>query len=335
MSFLTPLWYFIDELFSIVCEPTLNFLGLRRFDASHGRALVKPNAAERGIKDNKNIIYNTINLEVKSQKIFVQSWIPKNKKIKAVCIWVHGLSDYGGRFAKQADFLLNEGYAVFAPDHLGFGRSDGLHGYIQDIDDLVEGVRMTLAWADMTLNFKDLPKFLVGISMGGHICLQYSKKYPDTIKGMAMMCPFIDVAGASEPSPILVSIAPVLELVVGRLPAVAANRGKNTSDIMHEIEFHDDVLTYSGRLRVGSGMALLRSQSNLKSTLGDVKTPFLVCHGTADRAVAYKGSELLMEKAGSKDKTFLTYKNQEHDLLVEPEHKQVKKDITNWLNSRV
>ena len=329
------LWNFIDEMFSIFIEPVLNVVGLRRFDASHGRSSVRLNAAEQGLKDNKNIIYNTISLEVKGQKIFVQSWIPKKPKVKGVCVWVHGLSDYGGRFAQHANFLLEEGYAVFAPDHLGYGRSDGLHSYIRDIDDLVEGVRLTVAYANMTLNLGEVPKFLVGISMGGHICLQYSKKYPETIKGMALMCPFIDVAGASEPHPALKAIAPYLEFFIGRLPVVAANRNKNCSDPLHEIAFHDDPLTYSGRLRVGSGMALLRSQSDLKATLNQIKIPFLVCHGTADRAVAFSGSQLLMKKSSSKDKTFKEYKDQEHDLLVEPMNNAVRQDIAAWLSARL
>ncbi|HNZ54683.1 MAG TPA: alpha/beta hydrolase, partial [bacterium] len=49
-------------------------------------------------------------------QISAAKWIPDGE-VKAVVQIVHGMNEYIERHAKTAEFLANNGYAVFGEDH--------------------------------------------------------------------------------------------------------------------------------------------------------------------------------------------------------------------------
>jgi len=57
----------------------------------------------------------------------------------------------------------------------------------------------------------------------------------------------------------------------------------------------------------------------------------LIMHGSADRLADPRGSELLYERAGAKDKTLKLYDGFYHEIFNEPEHKLVMADVEAWL----
>jgi lysophospholipase len=57
-------------------------------------------------------------------------------------------------------------------------------------------------------------------------------------------------------------------------------------------------------------------------------------HGSADRLTPIAGSKMVMDRAGSEDKTFEVYDGLYHELLNEPERQRVLDDIAGWLDAR-
>ena len=59
--------------------------------------------------------------------LFVYCWLPnggpKNDQPKAVVQIAHGLAEHAGRYARLAAALNSAGYAVYANDHRGHGRT--------------------------------------------------------------------------------------------------------------------------------------------------------------------------------------------------------------------
>ena len=64
-----------------------------------------------------------------------------------------------------------------------------------------------------------------------------------------------------------------------------------------------------------------------------LRLPMLLMHGTDDRLVPIDGSEMVDERAGSEDKTFIRYEGLYHEILNEPERERVVSDIADWLDA--
>jgi len=217
-------------------------------------------------------------------------------------------------------------------DHEGHGRSDGLPGYYNKIDDLVEDVINYSNYCIKKYKKENMKVFVQGGSMGGLITLQTIIKKPKLFDGAVLIAPLVDVSEGSKPNIAVIYIAKLIKYFNGTLPLVEI--GKLNSEEKYAIEFKNNKLNYSGKLRVGTGVAMQDSFLELQKKLGEIEIPFITLHGTLDQATSYKGSELLYSKSKSKDKTIKIYKNTHHELLWEPNWKDVHSDIIEWLEKR-
>ncbi|KAL3576943.1 hypothetical protein D5086_022226 [Populus alba] len=105
--------------------------------------------------------------------LFTRSWLPisTDPPLGVMCM-VHGYgNDISWTFQSTAIFLAQMGFACFALDIEGHGKSQGLKGYVPNVDLVVQDC---LSFFDSIKNdtqFHGLPFFLYGESMGGAICL--------------------------------------------------------------------------------------------------------------------------------------------------------------------
>ena len=60
-------------------------------------------------------------------RLYLRSWQPEDEAVAVVCL-VHGLGEHSGRYTHLVDFLTKNGYALFALDLRGHGRSGGPRG---------------------------------------------------------------------------------------------------------------------------------------------------------------------------------------------------------------
>ena len=66
---------------------------------------------------------------VRDHRIYYQYWLPETEP-KAVLLVVHGLAEHSWRYMNLVNHFLPLGYAVYAIDHLGHGRSEGARVYV-------------------------------------------------------------------------------------------------------------------------------------------------------------------------------------------------------------
>ncbi|TPX61172.1 hypothetical protein PhCBS80983_g01245 [Powellomyces hirtus] len=281
-------------------------------------------------------------LDSTGHKIFSATWERRDQQPEADIISIHGLHDYGTRWADTPwpKTLVDSGFRVTSPDLIGHGRSSGIHGGFSSIDEQVEVVRDILRKVVRFLPASKTGKvFLFGGSLGGLLLLSYARKYrmdPElSPSGMVVLCPLVSVAPESRPAWSVEMIAKSLCYVAPFLPLAEANRGKNASDIRFEEIFLEDPLTYHGRLRISTGLAMLHAFEELQANLSQVITPFIVVHGDADRATSVEGSKQLYEQAGSTDKTIRIVPGQEHDLSREPKAMEVLSLCIEWMKARL
>jgi len=122
-------------------------------------------------------------------ELFVHRWQP-DAAPRAVVLLTHGMAEHGGRYARTAQQLTAAGYAVYAADLRGHGRtalSPGDFGYFADrngwvrIVDDVYAVRRRIAEDHGTL-----PVFLLGHSLGSRVVQHYLFSHGDSVRGAAL-----------------------------------------------------------------------------------------------------------------------------------------------------
>ncbi|KIR58751.1 lysophospholipase [Cryptococcus bacillisporus CA1873] len=98
-------------------------------------------------------------------------------------VLVHGLSDYGLRYAPHIKHFLKAGFRVIIPDLPSYGRSTGINSYLPSLLLLPAAVHVVLTDVvqnDLAQGREQRKVFLSGSSMGGWTVLYYLLKYPPT-----------------------------------------------------------------------------------------------------------------------------------------------------------
>jgi alpha-beta hydrolase superfamily lysophospholipase len=107
-------------------------------------------------------------------KIFTYRWMPENASaIKGAVQIAHGMAEHAGRYERFADALTKAGYAVYANDHRGHGKTAG----VQDMHTLTGIIK------------KECPKkpfILFGHSMGSFLSRHYSMLYAKELTGLVL-----------------------------------------------------------------------------------------------------------------------------------------------------
>ncbi|OXG93101.1 lysophospholipase [Cryptococcus neoformans A2-102-5] len=100
-------------------------------------------------------------------------------------VLVHGLGDYGLRYAPHIKYFLKAGFRVIIPDLPSYGRSTGINSYLPSLLLLTAAVHVVLTDVvqnDLSQGREQRKVFLSGSSMGGWTVLYYLLKYPPTVQ---------------------------------------------------------------------------------------------------------------------------------------------------------
>lgn len=270
-------------------------------------------------------------------EISTRSW--ELRKPKAVTLLIHGLNGHGRHSSNlwTANSLLNAGFTVVAIDVEGHGLSGGVRGFVPDIETAVAGDVVAVLLRTRA-RYPTLPLFLMGNSMGGlsaalsALALQRNgPRGGALLSGVVLQCPLIRTA--KPPGRLMRLAAATLAAVFPKLPLLPPPPAAAAAAAAR-IALLADELCYSGRLRVGTGLALLRASASLAARLSDWDVPLLLQHGLDDAVVAPHGSRELLAAASSADKTLIEYQAG-HNLLAEPATLHaVRRDYLQWLETR-
>ncbi len=256
-------------------------------------------------------------------------WLPDQAPRAAVAL-IHGICEHGGRYRRLAEDLVRNGYAVYAIDLRGHGRSDGERILIRRFDDHLDDAEQLLT--EVRQRHPHCPLFLFGHSMGGAIAARLVIRRRPAIAGVILSAPPVRVAG--HLFPVLRHLAGVVSFVFPRLRLVRVGTSRLSRDPAVVAEFKQDPLVYNGKFPVRTGAEILRAGRELNRELKAIDLPLLVLHGTGDWITDPRGSRELYEQAASTDKTLKLYHGLYHDLFHEPEWKEVTADLLAWLEKR-
>lgn len=253
---------------------------------------------------------------------------------------VHGYgNDISWTFQATAIFLAQKGFACFALDIEGHGRSQGIRAYVPNVDLVVQDALSFFNSVKKNPSFNGLPCFLYGESMGGAICLLIHFADPKGFDGAILVAPMCKISDKVKPR---WPIPQVLTFLAKFLPTLAIVPtedlvDKSVKGEKKKVIANSNPLRYKGKPRLGTVLELLRVTDYLSGRLCDVSTPFIVLHGSADVVTDPSVSRALYEEAKSEDKTIKIYDGMMHSLLFgEPDENVeiVRSDILAWLNGR-
>ena len=114
-------------------------------------------------------------------RLFWQAWLPDGD-VHAVVIVAHGYAEHGGRYGNLIERLVPRGFAVYALDQRGHGRSEGPRGHVGRFAEFVADLHALRVRVEDEQRGK--PLFLLGHSMGGLIVVRYLLSHASGISGV-------------------------------------------------------------------------------------------------------------------------------------------------------
>ncbi len=292
-------------------------------------------------------------------KIFVYRWLPgARSNIKAAVQIAHGMAEHAARYERFARELVNSGYAVYANDHRGHGKTAGAFenvGYFADeqgwekvVDD------MHLLTALIRKENPGVPIFLFGHSMGSFLSRNYAMLHGKELKGLVL-------SGTNGDPGLLGRVG----LFVAKREA--ARKGKKTkSPLLDKLSFGafnkafkpnrtnfdwlsrdnaevdkyvadpycGDVFTAGFFCDLLRGLAFINDSRNVGKIPGEL--PIYLFSGSMDPVGGNTKGVLqtfnALVKAGIKDVTYKFYQDARHETLNETNREEVFKDVIDWFN---
>ncbi len=286
-------------------------------------------------------------------QIHAKLWAPEGQP-KAVVQIIHGIAEFIERYDDFANFLVSQGIAVTAEDHMGHGQSigEGPRGYFEGgwftaVDDSYQLMKLTMA------KFPGVPYILLGHSMGSFMARTILCKYP----GSGIAGAIISGTGW-QPSFALPALIKVVELM-GRRDMTAPNEtlqktifGGYNSHVEHP-RTGSDWLTRdnavvdayvadplcgftpsSGLFRdMFTGIHYIQKPGSLEVMKKDLPVFFIA--GKEDPVGSYgKGVEqaaAAFRKAGMENVSCKLYPLCRHEVLNEINKEEVYSDVLKWM----
>ena len=263
----------------------------------------------------------------KGLRILVRSWRPP-VPAKTVVAIVHGVNSHSGYYQWTASQLVAAGFAVYAVDLHGRGKSDGERFYLESIDDYLADVEALLNFAESREPGRAV--FLLGHSAGGVISSVYTLENQQRLKGFICESFAFQVAAPDFALAVvkgLSHIAPHAHVL--KLKNEEFSRDQAVVDAMNA----DPLIAHEVQ-PTRTVAELVRADERLKKEFPQITLPLLILHGTADKVTNPKGSQFFYETAGSSDKTLKLYDGHVHDLLNDLGRETVMSDIVDWIGAR-
>lgn len=258
-----------------------------------------------------------------------RAWLPE-VRARGVIVLVHGVAEHSGRYAHVGKRLAGAGFAVYALDHIGHGKSAGGKANIGSMDGAADNVAAMLNIASR--EHPQVPRFLIGHSMGSLIVLHLATRATVDVAGIVLSAPPLDIPLGN---PVQRLLAPLLTRITPNLGVLKLDSSQISRDPEVVRAYDNDPLVYRGSLPARTAVEILDTTALVKQRLDRLTVPLLVLHGTGDAIAAPSSTDLIERNAGSKDLTAIRYEGLYHEIFNEPEQDEVLGNVVDWLEAHV
>jgi alpha-beta hydrolase superfamily lysophospholipase len=289
--------------------------------------------------------------------LFVYRWLPEVPP-RAVVQIVHGWAEHAGRYARMAEALCRQGYAVYADDHRGHGRTaptpaelgyfadnDGWNRVLDDLWRVNQKIRA---------DHPQAPIVILGHSLGSFLVQQFISEHGDSLVAAVL-------SGSNGKPPAIARLGKPVALLErlrrgqhGKSPLLqslffgAFNKSfepartpfdwlsRDTAEVDKYVAdplcgFDSQVQLFIDILDGLSEIAKPALQARIPKTL-----PIYIFRGSKD-PVGENIEQLraAYRAAGLRDVTYKLYPDARHETLNEINRDEVTNDLIAWLNAVV
>jgi alpha-beta hydrolase superfamily lysophospholipase len=269
------------------------------------------------------------------------------------------MAEHGARYGRLARCLNAEGFAVYANDHRGHGKSilkEQTPGHMADEDGWNKAVDdLDLLNAEITKRHPDTPIILLGHSMGSFLTQSYLSKYGRNIAAAALSASNGPPGALGQIAQFIIRLEKLRLGKEGHSALMAAmtfkafnkafkpNRtefdwlSRDAAEVDKYVAdplcgFECSVATWQGML---DALTIIASDQTLNKM--DKAKPIYVVSGTEDPVGENsKGVKRLLrayEKHGFKHITNKFYPNARHELFNETNRDEVTNDLITWIKA--
>lgn len=260
-------------------------------------------------------------------ELYWQAWLPESEA-RATVVISHGVSEHSARYAHVGERLAAAGYAAYALDHRGHGRSQGKRVMV-DADETVADLRAFIELAAARTPGK--PVYLLGHSMGAAIAIACAVRHQDALAGLMLSGALADPDAAS---PVTRAVSKLLSTVAPGLGVYQVDASLISRDPEVVRAYEQDPLVHHGKLPARTVAELTGAVGRFPDEVPALRLPLLVMHGGEDSITTIAGSRMVHERASSSDKTLEIYDGLRHEILNEPEKERVISELIEWLDAR-
>ena len=265
-----------------------------------------------------------------NSNLFYQSWTPE-KDPTAIILIAHGLGEHSGRYQHVAEFFVAKGYCVYALDHIGHGKSQGLRNFVNRFTDFHAG--MAALVEQVKKYHSELPLVLLGHSLGGLISSDYLLHSQHLFRACILSGPAIKTP--SMPPPVLMLINRLISIFAPKLGVALLDGSAVSRDPTVVATYLNDPLVYTGKITARLGTEMFSAMARVIKNASLIKLPLLILHGEEDTLTSPAGSQSLYDKVSSEKKMIKIYPELYHEIFNEPEQQQVLTDAVSWLDEQL
>jgi alpha-beta hydrolase superfamily lysophospholipase len=264
------------------------------------------------------------------KQIYYQAWLPEGDP-KAVLLVVHGLAEHSGRYLNVVNYFTPLGYAVYALDHIGHGKSEGDRVYVNRFEDFTRTVKI---FFDMIREWQpEKPIFIVGHSMGGLISSFYLLDHQDDLAGA-----ILSGAGVKIPdyvTPATITMGKILSKLLPKVGLIGLEAEHICSNPAVVQAYVNDPLVYTGKSSARLGAEMLKAMQRVTDEASTITLPITIVHGSDDKLIEPEASQMLYDKVSSEDKTLKIYPGYYHEVFNETGRDVVFGDLHEWLEAHL
>jgi len=267
-------------------------------------------------------------------KLFYQYWLPESGEFKAYIIGVHGWGTHSDRLKLPAEYLTDNGYAVYAFDLRGHYRNTGeTPGHIESIDHIQKDI---LLFMDVIRNIaKEKKIFLMGHSFGGLMSLIYAINHP-ALSGVLVSSPLLGMfMNLSIGKKVIKSIS---KNIVKLAPNKILNNIIDQNQLTSDLKILRKHIADKNKIEVISAKSATEIDKYTKWAMENASkliSPVLIMQAGNDKIVDKGKPKEFFDKVESKDKNYKEYDGFLHELWNEKGRAQIYQDMFIWLEKHL